>query len=173
MGKGWWILIGGVVAIGTSIGIYSKTQYDKLVKTCFLTSGVLIKELKSDHIVMDLMIKVSNKSDVAINIIRPKFLVYMNGILISKMSGKDMRISNNACSSVNIDIDFVPAEVFGASMSVFQDILFQKSKVKLKTIGLFDIKVSGISAKDITYETEITLKELFDGDSEEVSPCKC
>ena len=156
--------IAAVIIVGIlALGYYYYRNYKKALAYCYLVMGAVVHELSLQRISFTLMLKVKNKSDYSAKISNQRYDVYVNDMLISKITNPGTQIINaRGYSTFKIDIEFKPADLLKAGVHNIGEILYDKSKLLIDVRGLVTLESGMVKINDYKLDIRYTLAELLE-----------
>lgn len=167
-----WILVGLLGIGGIALGIYIYKQISLLKDYCYTTMGAIIDKISFNKIKFTLLFSVKNKSDVDITITDQNYLVYVNGMLVSKVYRETKNeILANGKSVFKLDVEFNPQDLLRAGLTNIQSLLSDKSKMEIELKGSLGIKSGIFKLRKFPIYEKMTLNELMSESAEEKEEC--
>jgi LEA14-like dessication related protein len=116
---------------------------------------LIVRKFTKNQIMMDVYMKFTNRSNLAVTITDQEYDVYANGIFLTTVVNKSPNtIQANSSSSVGARIDFNPAEIIAKGILNPLELLKLPKNLKIKTVMRYKIKVLffNVPIPEIIYE---------------------
>lgn len=154
-------IIAGGIAIVTITGALLYWQYTKLMEYALKLAGVKVNKATSNAVDIDLVLTLSNNSNLKFTIISQEYKVFLNNTLLANITNPSAQeISPASVSPVSVNIKFNPAKVGNDIKGSAADILLNLSQTKVRVdvklkVGIWLFKIA------IPYSYSTTIKDLF------------
>lgn len=119
---------------------------------------LVVKKFTKDEIVMDVFMKFTNRSNLAVTLTEQEYDIYANGVYLTTVVNKAPNtIQANSTSSVGARISFNPAEIIAKGILNPIELFTSPKKLKIKTVMKYKIKVLAFSVPipEIVYEDSL------------------
>jgi LEA14-like dessication related protein len=160
------MIVLAVIATGlTAIGVYFKKQFALLKDSCTIIAGGVIHEISFNKIFFTLILKIRNKSDVTVIARKINLNVYVNNLLVSRITqNENQKIISKAYSNFNVNIDFNPKDLLKAGLKNIETILTETDTLAIRVEGTMSIETGILMVNSIPIQEKFTLKELLSSD---------
>jgi LEA14-like dessication related protein len=114
-----------------------------------------LKKFDKNEIVMDVFMKFTNRSNLAVTLTEQEYDIYANGVYLTTVVNKAPNtIQANSTSSVGARISFNPAVIISKGILNPLELFTTPKKLKIKTVMKYKIKVLAFSVPipEIVYE---------------------
>ena len=116
---------------------------------------LVLKKFDKNEIVMDVFMKFTNRSNLAVTLTEQEYDIYANGVYLTTVVNKAPNtIQANSTSSVGARISFNPAVIISKGILNPLELFTTPKKLKIKTVMKYKIKVLAFSVPipEIVYE---------------------
>jgi LEA14-like dessication related protein len=161
--KGAIIIISGLL-VGCVIAftLYVNQQIKLLKDSCWAIIGVIIRKLSLESVELTLLLKLMNRSDLAITVGKQKYLIYVNDMYVATVSKEQgFAWASQSTKTLPLDIVFNPQELLKTGVQNIVALLGDKTKFKITIKGIITAKSGIISVSNLTFDTTYTLAELL------------
>lgn len=159
------IVLAVVATAITAIGVYFKKQLSLLKDSCSLIAGGVIHEISFNKIYFTLILKIKNKSDITVIAKKINLNVYVNNLLVSKITqNENQKIVSKTYSNFNVNIDFNPKDLLKAGLKNIEAILTETDTLAIRVEGTMSIESGALMVNSIPIQEKFTLKELTSSD---------
>jgi len=166
------LIIGGLLLATSLIVIYFRKQLKLLANACYTISGGVVHALGIDNVSITLFLKVTNESDLTIDLSNMMFKVYVNKMYVTKIEKPEkQQILSKADVVIKLDFQFNPQDLLRAGLANIAPILYDKEKLVIDVKGTLSAKTGIVTLRNFPIEESITLKEIL-APSPERENCK-
>jgi LEA14-like dessication related protein len=145
------------------VGRYFWKQFNKLYYACYTIAGGSVRKISIDSVDMTLIFKIMNKSDFNITVEKQYYEVFFDSVRVAIVSKTDsIAIAAHSISNFPIDVKFSPKALVAGGIKSIQNIIKDRSKVKITTKGYLDVATGIIKVNKIPFEYVMTLAEFTD-----------
>jgi LEA14-like dessication related protein len=119
---------------------------------------LVVRKFDKNQIIMDVFMKFTNRSNLAVTLTEQEYDIYANGIYLTTVVNKAPNtIQANSTSSVGARIDFNPAEIIAKGILNPLELLKSPKNLKIKTVMKYKVKVLFFSVPipEIVYEDSL------------------
>ena len=152
------LLVGGLI----TFGIYITNQIKLLKDSCWAIIGCIIRNMTLESVELTLMLKLMNRSDLAIMIGKQQYMIYVNGTYIATVQKTEgFSWASGATVTLPLDIVFNPQDLLKGGVSNIVALLGDKTKFIITIKGVITAKSGIVSISNLKFETTYTLAELL------------
>ncbi len=154
-----WIFIGmGLTLALASWHFYN--QFSLLKRTCFGFNGYSIKELNINKIVMEIRLKLRNRSDIAFELKGYNVDIFINNTKVSTIaSGTAQTIDRDSFANLVLPIEILPKNILNKDF--ISGFLLNYQNAIIKISGSVSINAGGISKSNIPVLMESKLRDMM------------
>jgi LEA14-like dessication related protein len=156
------IIIGSLAVVALA-GMYAyfHREFKKLKNACWYVAGGVINQIGFSHVSLTIFFKIHNKSDIPLEISYIDLNVYINELYVTNIKKPNKQvIGANSTSTVQLDINFNPADLLKAGMKNIQPLLTDNNKVIIKLKGEMTAGSGIVKINRYPIEEVMTLKEI-------------
>lgn len=149
-------------------GIYTffKTEFGKLKNACFVLAGGVINNLALNHVNLSLFFKVTNISAIDMEISNVNLNIYINGLFVSNFKNPNkQQINPRASNTMQIDVDFKPADLLKAGVNNITALLEDQSKLVISLKGTITVGSGIVKVNNYDVNLSMTLKDIVSPDT--------
>lgn len=168
MNKYW--VIGGVTAVVGILTWHFLHQVNLLKKTCFGFNGYTIKELNINKIVIELRLKLRNKSDIAFTLRSYNFDIFINNTKVTTAaSNVPQVIDRDSFAPLTLMIDIVPKNILNPAFLSGFLLNYQNANIKIQ--GTMSINAGGVSKSALPVLIQSKLRDMLPSSNAKTEPC--
>lgn len=158
------ILFFGVIAAGVGYTVsYLKKQASLIKDYEISVARVKVNSFSFTKVSLTLFLEFWNKSNLSIDLISQKYKVYMNNKPVADLvNNKLVTIKPKAKTIIPLNVTFDFSKVLKLSLASLRDLLENKNKIKIRTVGSIKIKSSLLFVNNFPIDFTYTLQELLD-----------
>lgn len=157
----------GIFGVGAGIllvGVYVKTQLNKIYGAKWTFAGLKTHDATGGKMKATVYFKIDNKSDISVNISEQDYSIYVNDMYVSNVKNpSNIKIKSNSVSIIPFMIEFSYKDIAQAGILNLSDLISNKGNIKIKIKGNLNIKAGIINLKKYPFELEQTLAEMMSG----------
>lgn len=157
-----------IIAVGTAItsiillSAWAAKQAKALYDACFTVAGAVIHTISTDKMDMDLMVNISNKSDVSFTITKQDYQVYVNKMLVAEVSKKEnITVVSKGNTTMKINVKFNPQDLLKKGIENIANLIKNKDSLVVEIRGTISIGKGLISLNDYRVDETLLMKELL------------
>ena len=156
------IVIGGAIGVGMiSLISYFYNQTKKLQEACYTIVGAVINEISFNNMNFDLLISISNQSDLSFKIDNQFYSIYVNKMLVSSIENKEkVSIGARNKSTIKINVTFNPQDLLKKGIENITSLLLKKDSLVIEIKGTLSLRAGIVSLKDYQIDERLSMKEL-------------
>jgi len=156
------LIIGGLRLATSLVVIYFRKQLKLLSEACYYISGGVVHALGMDNVSITIFLKVTNESDLTIDLSNMMFKVYVNKMYVTKIvKPEKQKILSKADVIIKLDFQFNPQDLLRAGLANIAPILYDKEKLVIDIKGSLSARTGIVTLRDFPIEESITLKEIL------------
>lgn len=170
-------LFAGLVAVSWGAFRYLKRQVKLATKYCYKISNVKFVKLNKERMIIDLHIKVLNRSNFEVLLKGYNLSLYINDTYVLDVSNKiSSVVKADGISEFVVRVDFDPYKTKLNPQKILDLIsyaVFDKSKFIIQVKGTLNAQLNFIQIKDMPIDFRTSLEQALAPPKEDNSDFKC
>lgn len=138
------IIIWSLVALLVIVIAYVVTQLAKINKAVFEYAGVKIKSVSLKKIELIVYLKLVNEGTMSVTISNQEYDIYLNDKFLSHMKYSQPFRIRPGTNVMPLEVYINLSDVLKAGWSNLSQLLTDKSKVNIRLVGSYDLKIGFI-----------------------------
>ncbi len=154
-----------VIIPGASIAgsLYLFNEFKKLKSSCYRIGGFKFVKLTQDEIIISLIIKINNKSDIGITLSGQHYDIFLNENKLATIDiTEQTKLLPRALSPLPLTISFNPKTAFKGNALYYLQMATKPAENKLKISGYATVAIWKLKLTKYPMELEYTIKELME-----------
>lgn len=157
------IAIGGTAALGIILlSAWVAKQAKALYDACFTVAGAVIHTISMDKMDMDLLVNISNKSDVSFTVTNQNYQVYINKMLVAVISNNEnTKVVAKGNTTMKINVKFNPQDLLKKGIENIANLIRNKDSLVVEIKGTISIGKGLVSFNNYKVDETLLMKELL------------
>jgi LEA14-like dessication related protein len=153
-------IIAGLIGVVSIAAAAAYLQYKKLMNYTIKVRNVVLKSASINSVNLDLFLNFTNKSSIKFDIISQKYDVYINNILVSKLTGnQNVAVMPKGVSVIPVSVNFNPSSLLEKLGKNAVSLIANFANAVIKIEMKLQVKLYGFTI-NIPYVYESTIRDL-------------